>query len=96
MDIEFSRKDLDIIDTARLIYEKKTRRLNSLPEFVKLLSLKLSLDIIGGVISEAPKKAYVRNGKVRKIPDYYAPFRQANEIKKKIKKSKSLKDTQSL
>ena len=99
MDIEFTQKEIKIINTARLIYEKKTRRLNSLPEFVKLLSLKLSLDIIGGAVWEAPKKTYVsRNGKIRKIPDYYAPFKQANEVKKRqdTKESKSLKDTQSL
>lgn len=51
INIEFSAKELDVIDTARLLYEKKTKQLNSIPEFIKLLTLKLSVDIIGGDIS---------------------------------------------
>lgn len=96
MDIEFTEKEIKIIDTARLIYEKKTRRLNTLPKFVKLLTLKLSLDMLGGVVEDSPKKEYTKNGKVRKIPNYYSAFKQANKIRKEKKKSKKSKDNQNL
>ena len=72
--IDFTRKELDVIDTARLLYENKKKKLNTLPEFIKLLTLKLSVDFISGDMSDL---------KIKHIYNSYQPFMNAKMQRKK-------------
>ena len=72
--IEFTRKELDVIDTARLLYENKKKKLNTLPEFIKLLTLKLSVDFISGDMSDLKSKNIYKS---------YQPFMNAKMQRKK-------------
>ena len=72
--IDFTRKELDVIDTARLLYENKKKKLNTLPEFIKLLTLKLSVDFINGDMADL---------KIKHIYNSYQPFMNAKMQRKK-------------
>lgn len=72
--IDFTRKELDVIDTARLLYENKKKKLNTLPEFIKLLTLKLSVDFISGDMTDL---------KIKHIYNSYQPFMNAKMQRKK-------------